>query len=139
MSENKIDKKISELSNMEPFTLKEKYNISHAQKLLHTPLLDEEWKGSLRKYLKHGKNGGVEVEYTQNDIGRLNIKVKGLKKNEESRCQATMKREIKSALCSRDYVDLDMVNAHPVFAEQVFQSLGYETPCLLYTSPSPRD
>ena len=130
MSENKIYKKISELNNMEPFVLKEKYNISHAQKLLHTQLLDEEWKGSLRKYLKHGKNGGVEVEYTQNDIGRLNIKVKGLKKNEESRCQATMKREIKSALCSRDYVDLDMVNAHPVFAEQVFQSLGYETPLL---------
>ena len=130
MTENKIYKKISELNNMEPFKLREKYNISKAQKLLHTQILDEEWKGSLRKYLKHGKEGGVVIEYTQKEIGRLGIKVDELKKGETCRYQATMKKEIKSALCSSDYVDLDMVNAHPVFAEQVFQSLGYDTAVL---------
>ena len=138
MSENKIYKLISELNNMEPFILKEKYNISNAQKLLHLDILDEETKGSLKKYLKHGKGGMVEVEYTEKEIGRLNIKVKGLKKGEACRTQVGMWRQAKSALCARDYVDLDMVNAHLVFAEQVFRESEYDT-TILSTFNNTRD
>ncbi len=130
MSENKIYNKISKLNNMEAFTLNEKYNISNAQKLLHTNLLDDEYKGSLKKYLKHGKGGSVEVEYTINEIGRLGAKVKGLKKGETCITQTLMWREAKAALCKRDYVDLDMVNAHLQFAEQIFRESEYDTPIL---------
>ena len=127
MSENKIYEKLSKLNNMTTFTLKEKYDISNAQKLLHSDLLDDEYKGSLRKYLKHGKGGIVEVEYTIKEIGRLNIKVKGLKKDETSIAQAFMKGVCKSALCKKHYVDLDMVNCHPVLLEQVFKENGLDT------------
>ena len=127
MSENKIYEKLSKLNNMTTFTLKEKYSISNAQKLLHSDILDEEYKGSLRKYLKHGKGGIVEVEYTIKEIGRLNIKVKGLKKDETSIAQAFMKGVCKSAICKKNYVDLDMVNCHPVLLEQVFKENGLDT------------
>lgn len=127
MSENKIYEKLSKLNNMTTFCLNEKYDISNAQKLLHSDLIDDEYKGSLRKYLKHGKGGKVEVEYTMKEIGRLNIKVKGLKKDETSIAQAFMKGVCKSALCKKNYVDLDMVNCHPVLLEQVFKENGLDT------------
>ncbi len=127
MSENKIYEKLSKLNNMQTFTLREKYDISNAQKLLHSDILDEEYKGSLKKYLKYGKSGSVEVDYTIKEIGRLNIKVKGLKKDETCINQALMWREAKAALCKKNYVDLDMVNCHPVLLEQVFKENGLET------------
>ncbi len=130
MGENKIYNKISDLSIMDTFTLIEKYDISNAQKLLHCDILDDEYKGSLKKYLKYGKSGAVEVNYTQNEIGRLNIRVKALKEGESSINQSLMWRECKSALCKRNYVDLDMVNCHPVLLEQVFKDKGYECPVL---------
>ena len=130
MGENKIYNKISDLSIMDTFTLIEKYDISNAQKLLHCDILDEEYKGSLKKYLKYGKSGAVEVNYTQNEIGRLNIRVKALKEGESSINQSLMWRECKSALCKKNYVDLDMVNCHPVLLEQVFKDKGYECPVL---------
>tara|TARA_R110000868_G_scaffold2165_7_gene16476 strand:+ start:2476 stop:4920 length:2445 start_codon:yes stop_codon:yes gene_type:complete len=128
---NKIQEKISFLNNMaQTFLLQEKYDISNAQKLLHCDMIDEEYKGSLRKYLKHGKSGSVEVEYTINDIGRLNARVKSLKKDETSITQCLMWREAKAALCKKNYVDLDMVNCHPVLLEQIFKELKYDTKVL---------
>ena len=61
------------------------------------------------------------------EIGRLNIKVKGLKKDETSIAQAFMKGVCKSALCKKNYVDLDMVNCHPVLLEQVFKENELDT------------
>ncbi len=130
MGENKIYKKLSELSIMDSFTLKERYDISNAQKLLHCDILDDETKGSLKKYLKYGKGGSVEVKYTQNEIGRLNIRVKALKDGEGCKAQSFMKGVCKSALCKKNYVDLDIVNCHPVLMEQVFIDKGYECPVL---------
>ena len=98
MSENKITEKLSKLNNMKTFTLTERYDYLNAQKLLHSNILDGEYEGSLKKYLKHGKGGKVEVQYTQNEIGRLNIKVKGLKEGEACITQSLMWREVKSAL-----------------------------------------
>ncbi len=127
MCENKIYEKLSKLNNMQTFSLFEKYDISNAQKLLHSEIVDEEYKGSLKKYLKFGKGGKVEVEYTINDIGRLGIRVKALKKDEACTNHAYMWRDAKSALCDKHYVDLDMVNCHPVLLEQVFKEEGYDT------------
>ena len=112
MGENKIYKKISELSIMDSFTLKERYDISNAQKILHCDIVDAEYKGSIKKYLKYGKGGSVEVEYTQNEIGRLKIRVKGLKEGESCITQSLMWRDVKSALCKKNYVDLDLSLIH---------------------------
>jgi hypothetical protein len=126
MGENKIMEKLSKLNNMKTFTITERYDITNAKKLLLSDILDEEYKGSLNKYLKKGKNGRVEVEYTQNEIGRLNIKVKGLKEGETCIAQAYMKGVCKSALCSKYYYDLDMINAHPTFLEHVLKEKGFD-------------
>jgi hypothetical protein len=132
MSENKIMEKLSKLNNMKTFTITERYNITNAKKLLLSDILDEEYKGSLNKYLKKGKNGKVEVEYTQNEIGRLNIKVKGLKEGETCIAQAFMKGVCKSALCSKYYYDLDMINAHPTFLEHILKEKGLDCTILSY-------
>lgn len=126
MEENKISDKLSKLNNMKTFTLNERYDSLNAQKLLHSDLIDEEYKGSIKKYLKYGKNGKVEVQYIQNDIGRLNIKVKGMKEGETCIAQAFMKGVVKSALCKKNYVDLDMVNAHPIFLEHILKDKGLD-------------
>jgi len=126
MSENKIMEKLSNLNNMKSFTISEKYDLTNSKKLLLSDIIDEEYKGSLKKYLKHGKNGKVQVEYTQNEIGRLNIKVKGLKDEETCINQAIMWRECKSALCSKYYYDLDMINAHPTFLEHILKERGMD-------------
>ena len=132
MSENKIMEKLSKLNNMKTFTITERYDITNAKKLLLSDILDEEYKGSLNKYLKKGKNGKVEVEYTQNEIGRLNIKVKGLKEGETCIAQAFMKGVCKSALCSKYYYDLDMINAHPTFLEHILKERGLDCTILSY-------
>lgn len=87
MEENKISDKLSKLNNMKTFTLNERYDSLNAQKILHSDIIDEEYKGSVKKYLKHGKSGKVEVQYIQNEVGRLNIKVKGLKDSLGQTCK----------------------------------------------------
>ena len=130
MTTNKITDKLSILSNMRTFQLTEKYDFVKSLKLLHTNIVDDEYKGSLRKYLKHGKGGKVDVEYIQNDIGRLSIKVKNLKKGESCITQSNMWCDVKGTLCNKDYVDLDMVNAHPIFLEHILKDKGYDTSIL---------
>lgn len=126
MEENKISVKLSKLTNMKTFTLNERYDTINAQKILHSDIVDAEYKGSIKKYLKNGKNGKVEVEYIQNDIGRLNIKVKGLKEGESCITQSLMWRDVKSALCKKNYVDIDMVNAHPIFLQHILKDKGLD-------------
>lgn len=130
MSENNILEKFYALNNMTSFTLNEKINLVNAQKLLNSNILDEEYKGSLKKYLKNYKNGKVVVEYKQNEIGRLGIKVKGLKEDETCITQSIMWRQCKSALCKSLYYDVDMVNAHPTYLEQTFNANNFECPVL---------
>mgnify|MGYP003633764877 FL=1 len=130
MNTNKITEKLSTLNNMKTFSLTERYDCVNAQKLLHSKILDEEYTGSVKKYLKHGKGGKVEVNYTVNEIGRLTTRVKGLKESEACITQSLMWREVKSAFCKKEYVDLDMVNAHPVFLEHILKDKGYDTTVL---------
>ena len=119
-------KNISAINNMTTFTIFEKYDIVNAKKLLLSNLINEEYKTRLMKYFNHGKNGKVEIQYTINEIGRLNIKVKDLKEKETCLTQSFMKRICKSAICQKYYNDLDIVNAHPVILLQVFEKLNYE-------------
>ena len=127
MDKNKINEIISKVNNMKTFTITEQYDIINAKKLLMSEVVDEEYKCSLRKYFKHGKNGRVEVQYTQNEIGRLSPRVKGMAEGETCITQGNaMKGVCKSALCSKYYDDLDIVNAHPVILLQVFQAKDYK-------------
>ena len=122
---NKYSQNLSVPMNMKTFTQTERYDIINSKKILQTDLIDEEEKGSLKKYLKHGKGGKVEIEYTVKEIGRLGIKVKGLKDKETCKCQSFMKGVIKSGLCNNYYDDLDIENCHPVLALSV-QFLGVQ-------------
>ena len=112
MEENKISDKLSKLNNMKTFTLNERYDNLNAQKLLHSDIIDDEYKGSVKKYLKYGKAGKVEVQYIQNEIGRLNIKVKALKEGETSIAHAFMKGAVKSALCKKTPETASIVASH---------------------------
>jgi len=132
MGENKITEKLSNLNNMKTFTLTEKFNGRNATKLLYSNIIDEEHKYKLSNYLSHSEKNKVEVEYIQNDIGRLNIRVKNLKEGETCMAQPYMKGVIKSALCKDEYVDLDMVNAHPTFLEQIYIDKGLKCDVLSF-------
>ena len=127
MSMNKMSEIFSVPINMKSFTHTERYDIINSKKLLQSDIIDEEEKGSLKKYLKHGKGGKVDIEYTVKEIGRLGIRVKGLKDKETCKCQSFQKGVIKSGLCNKYYDDLDIENCHPVIALQVFNSLEFNT------------
>lgn len=121
----------------EPFVLQEHYDISQVLKLLQTNLIDNDLKGSIKKYLKYGKNQKNSVRYTKNEIGRLKICLDNIKKDKKSnepvdscRSQYNFKKIVKSTMCDKHYVDLDIVNCHPVLLLHVFNQMKYETPIL---------
>jgi hypothetical protein len=122
---------------IEPFTLQEHYDISQTLKLLQTNLIDDDLKGSIRKYLKYGKNQKNNVLYHKNDIGRLKICLDNIKKDKKTnepidscRSHYNFKKVVKSAMCDKYYVDLDIVNCHPVILLHVFNSMKYDTTIL---------
>ena len=108
------------------FSLHEKYDITNMAKLLNSDCIDSEWKGRMKKYRQHSKDGAVKVNYTRNKIGRLSIKADGLKENETLGTQACMWANAKSALCSKIYYDLDVVNSHPVMLHSILNSYDIE-------------
>ena len=112
--------------------LTEKYNLQNLVKLLHSDLLDEEWKSRMEKYKKHSRDCQVKVTYTRNDIGRLTIKAEGLKKDQTLTTGSCMKGICKSAIFGDKYVDVDIVNSHPCMLYQVFVRNGYECPILKF-------
>lgn len=109
------------------FSLYEKYDITNMAKLLNSDCIDSEWKGRMKKYRQHSKNGSVKVNYTRNQIGRLEIKASDLKDKETLTCISFMKGLCKSALCSKYYYDLDVVNSHPVMLLKILKD--YEIDC----------
>lgn len=127
MSGNNQNNNIINIKEMETFSIEEKYDILKAKKLLASDLIDEDYRTSLLKYIKKAKGGKVLVDYTKNDIGRLSIKINGLKDNETCITQSIMWRGAKSTLCEKYYDDLDIVNAHPVLLLQTFNKEGYTT------------
>ena len=130
MNNNENQKLSYNNNNMETFVLEEQYNMLNAKKILETNILDEQYKSSLNKYINRGKYGKVKVRYMVNDIGRLTIGVDGLKDNETCIYTACMWRPLKSALCSKYYYDLDIVNCHSVLLLQTYINLNYDCPLL---------
>ena len=110
-------------------SLYEKYDVKNLAILINSELIDEETINSLNKYKKFGKKGVVKVNYKVNKIGRLSVKVDGVKEDEGCISQGNnMPKICKSALCSKYYHDLDIVNAHPEMLYQIYTSLGYDCP-----------
>ena len=126
---SKIMEKLSnnkEYMEDKTFSLKERYDIVDMAKLLHSDVLDSDYKNSIKKYRKHSNNGTVKVNYTRHKIGRLTIKADGLKENETLGTQACMWADAKSALCRKIYYDLDVVNSHPVMLKSILDSYDIE-------------
>lgn len=115
------------------FILQEKFNLHRAKKLLHTDLLDDETKASLKKYIKYSNNSKVNVKYTINDIGRLSIRIDDIKIDKDGnpkdtcRCQYNMYNVVKATICDGIYKDLDVQNCHPNILLQIFEGKGYKT------------
>jgi hypothetical protein len=117
------------LQNSQPFILQEKFNLQLALKLLQSDIIDDETKGSLKKYLKYSKNQKVEVLYTPppDGIGRLSIRINNIKIDKDNvpkdtcRAQYNLRKIVKASLCDKFYVDLDVCNCHPIILLQVFQ------------------
>tara|TARA_R110001592_G_scaffold1794_1_gene10649 strand:+ start:3867 stop:6203 length:2337 start_codon:yes stop_codon:yes gene_type:complete len=115
------------------FVLYEKYDRINMAKLLcidDTDIIDGAYKASLTKYKHFGKNGIVAVEYERVDIGRLKIKVKGLKEGETCICQPYMWCNVKGDLCNNIYTDVDIVNCHPIIFQQLCKKENLSCPKL---------
>ena len=126
----KLSKNKEYMDSPKTFSLKERYDIVDMAKLLHSNVLDDEWITRIKKYRKHSNDGAIKVNYTRNKIGRLEIKADGLKDDETLTTQAFMKGICKSALCSKIYYDLDVVNSHPAMLRSILHSYGIECDCI---------
>ena len=127
---NKLSKN-KEYMEGSTFSLNEKYDVVEMAKLINSKLLDDEWCTRIKKYKKMASGGSIKVNYTRNKIGRLEIKADNLKEKETLTTQSFMKGLCKSALCSKLYCDLDVVNSHPVMLQKLLTD--YEIDCPLIT------
>ncbi len=99
--------------------LKEKASEDKISKLLASDKISEEQKEMLFKYKQKISEGYVTVNYFYSrvmDMGRLyadgGLSLQSFKKN------------IRHTLASEDYIDVDMVNAHPTLLRQYCQKKG---------------
>ena len=107
--------------------LTERFNVDKASQLLLSDLLDAKGKRILKKYLSKLSGNAMQVEYTNESLGRLEAKALGLKKNETCSTQMNLWNVMKAVGCSGIYTDIDIVNCHPVLMQQLFESEGYDT------------
>ena len=103
--------------------------VSDAPGSAHTP-------ASVERYLKRARAGGaVAVDYTDkvNGIGRLSIRVAGLKDGETCITQAHPGdggNQFKATICNRYYQDVDIDKCHPVLLHQICAFEGIDMPVL---------
>jgi len=116
--------KISPSYDMNDLVLEEKFNISNANILLQSDILEDKDKAGLQKYIKNSQNGMVKVKYTQNGLGRLKTEVVDCKEGETSMRQQIMCNKIKGPVCEKYYNDVDIVNCHPSIVIDLFQQQG---------------
>ena len=100
----------------------EEVDIKILDKLINSSLLinDADWneKAMLLSYKKLIKNGIAKVKYIKSKIGigRVNPKI-GL---------ITLRREIKQTLTKDKYIDIDIINCHPIILSQLCSDLKIE-------------
>ena len=104
--------------------LTERFDVDKACQLLLSDLLDAKGKRILKKYLTKLSGNAMQVQYTNESLGRLEANVLGLKKNETCSPQMNMWKVMKAVGCSGIYTDIDIVNCHPVLLQQLFESEG---------------
>lgn len=128
-TESFLNEKLNKMIKEQSFNLTEKYDIVEMAKLLNSDVIDLEWKTRIKKYRKHSHFGSIKVNYKRNEIGRLEIKCEAFKdKDETLTTQSFMKGVCKSALCSKIYNDLDLVNCHPEMLYQLLISYDIDCP-----------
>ena len=104
--------------------LTERFDVDKARQLLLSDLLDAKGKRILKNYLTKLSGNAMQVQYTNESLGRLEAKVLGLKKNETCSSQMNLWNVMKAVGCSGIYTDIDIVNCHPVLLQQLFESEG---------------
>ena len=107
--------------------LTERFDVDKARQLLLSDLLDAKGKRILKNYLTKLSGNAMQVQYTNESLGRLEANVLGLKKNETCSSQMNLWNVMKAVGCSGIYTDIDIVNCHPVLIQQLFESEGYDT------------
>lgn len=105
--------------------LYEKINIITLKKLLGAKELDENTRNQLLGYYKKYKNGTVPVKYAYSK----NLEDKGRVYAEGALSLQSLKKELRCALSSEYYWDIDMVNAHPVLLSQYCNMQDPPIPC----------
>ena len=70
--------------------LTERFDVDKARQLLLSDLLDAKGKRILRNYLTKLSGNAMQVQYTNESLGRLEAKVLGLKKNETCSSQMNL-------------------------------------------------
>ena len=119
----KIDLKIKRKESIfEGKILREKVDYKRLERLIRNPqllIVNDDFNETiqLKDYLKIIKNGFVNVKYNRtNEIGRSY--------SYKSLSYQGIRKEVRSYLCNGYYMDLDMVNSHPVMLEQICRSNG---------------
>lgn len=84
--------------------------------------IDEQIRAILVKYLNRSVNGTVRVDYKQTNGGRHNA-VRSLSLQ-------NLKRKVRHTIASEYYVDIDMVNAHPVILSHLCHKEGFKSKML---------
>lgn len=112
------------------FFLNEKYDMNVAAKL-NLNELDDDFKGRLQATLKKVRGGRMKVGYSRvkKDYGRFFGRPVGVGK-EVGVCLQSMPRNIRNALASNIYHDIDIVNCHPTLFAHKAKLLHVATPSL---------
>lgn len=110
-------------------TFKEKVDVKLLEKILRNPqllIVNEEFDETiqLKNFLKIIKNGFVSVKYNRSNynIGR-SYSLKSLS-------YQNISKRVRHTLCSKYYIDIDIVNCHPVLLFQVCRINNRNTPNL---------
>lgn len=93
-------------------TMYEKIDKERLSRLISSVKITDEEKNTLYQYKKKLKEGRVQVNYFYSKIGLGRLYA------EHSLSLQNFKKEIRHTLASDTYIDIDMVNAHPVILMQ---------------------
>ena len=104
--------------------LTERFDVDKARQLLLSDLLDAKGKRILGNYLTKLSGNAMQVQYTNESLGRLEANVLGLKKNGTCSSQMNLWNVMKAVGCSGIYTDIDIVNCHPVLMTKMYSGLG---------------
>jgi len=113
---------------IEKFELTEEYNRDNAIKLLLSSLLDSDAKKALKKYISNTEYNKLKVEYINENYGRLKTNIN----NKTGITQMNMWNIMKRNILKDIYIDIDIVNCHPIIFYQLCKYYKLEVSNIKY-------